>query len=228
VVGQGFGALRPEAFVKTGLCVTLEHHEHLGSTSVNVVPRQRPGEAEDPSLRHPANLWRGWLLEDLGNAIAPLLPPAARNRVKARGKFTRADFHAFYTANWKYRDLEFSRYLIETLKVPTFFLIQEEGDMVMKTHRGSHDVVYFGGPSYQVSWNLGFSERQALDLLEAFEYPDTFVDTGNDAANTPCVLQSFLQFCWPGPTVFKSLQPAFSKLAVDVSIHFRSSLFLSF
>ncbi len=218
VVGEGFGALRPEAFVKTGLCVTLEHHEHLGSTSVNVFPCQRPGEVADPSLRRPANLWRGWLLEDLGKAIAPLLPPAARDRLKDQS-FSRADFHAYYTAKWRYRDLEFSRYLIETLKVPTFFLIQEEGDMVMTTHLGSHDVVYFGGPSYQVSWNLGFSERQALRLLEAFKYPKTFLDTGNDAANTPCVLQSFLQFCWPGPAFFPSLQPAFSKLAVDVSIH---------
>jgi hypothetical protein len=213
-VGEGFSALRPEAFVKTGLCVTLEHHEHLGSTSINVFPPQGLlSAASDAGPQPPRarNLWRGWILADIEAALksAGFVP-------EEEEPFTRAHFHNFYVDNWSGRDLEFSKFLIEELKVPTFFVVQEEGDLVMTTHHGSHDVVYTGGPSYQVSWNFGFSKKEGLALLKAFQYPEALDDCGNDASTTPNVLRNLLNFCWPGPTEFKALQPAFAKVVAKV------------
>ena len=220
-VGEGFGALRPEAFVKTGLCVTLEHHEHLGSTSINVFPHQGlplVTKSSGPQLEAPParNLWRGWLLADIGSSLksAGFIPEEP---------FTRSSFHNFYIDNWVGKDLEFSKFLIEEIKVPTYFVIQEEGDMVMTTHHGSHDVVYAGGPSYQVSWNFGFSKKEGLGLIKAFKYTDALEDFGNDASTTPFVLRNFLSFCWPGKREFKALQPAFAKVVAQV-IHIKAAL----
>lgn len=215
-VAEGFGWQRPEAFVKSGLCVTLEHHEHLGSTSINIFPHQRvPDPLAGPGSTPPSgkNLWRGWLLEEIfvrlvaHNVVDPEDFPQG---------FDRKAYHDFYLDNFAGRDLELSKYLIETLEVPTYYVIQEEGDLVMTTHHGSHDVVYAGGPSYQVSWNFGFSKQAGKGLLKSFRYEEDSASDGNDASNTPRVLRNFLAFCWPGRKAFQNLQPFYSKMVTQV------------
>ena len=212
-ISDGFGSQRPEIFVKSGLCVTLEHHEHMGSSSINIFPPQRPAEELQEGSGSPPsrNLWRGWLLSDLERKLKDA------KFVPEKEKFTRASFHNYYCDHWAGKDLELSKFLVEVLKVPTFFVIQEEGDMVVTTQYGSHDVIYAGGPSYQVAWNFGFSKSEALALLDAFNYDAPLDSTGNDASTTPHVLRNFLCYCWPGKRKFLELHPEYKNLMEKVS-----------
>ena len=210
-IGEGFGALRPEAFVKSGFSMTLEHMEHLGSTSINLYPTQHVGY-EYPEFRS-KSLWRGWLMEDIKVAMNKHLKHSPDT------PFTRYDLHRHYVDYFIGKDFEMTRFFIEGLKIPTYYVIQEEGDAVMTTHLGAHDVLYVGGPSYQVSWNFGFSLSVASQLLESFQSPKiTSRDTGNDCSTTAWIMRRFLWSFWPGREQFAKWFPAHAKDAAKVCI----------
>ncbi len=251
IVGEGFSALRPEAFVKGTLSFTLEHMEHFGSTSVNIYPLQHRRPSGTPALSplssssssissssafgtpHIAvpsaipfppstpsrfrfrsrNLWRGWLMSDVATAF---LTGCAQ--FKNHKRFTRRDLHNFYVDNFLGDEFGLTQYIIDVLKVPTYYVFQEEGDVVMTTHLGSHDVVYVGGPSFQVSMNLGFSLAAATQLLEDFSTTDRDGFDGNDASNTGFVFRRFLRTCWPGDALFKKWYPKYHARDVKVRI----------
>ena len=109
-----------------------------------------------------------------------------------------------------------ARYLIEK-KVPTYYARQYEGDAVVSTCHGSHDVVYVGGPSYQVAWNYGFSIRGARRILEEMKgLAISPVYYGNDAQTSPLVLRRFLYEFQPLSTDFCRLFPKQYKQAETV------------
>ncbi len=234
LVGEGFSALRPEAFVKSTLSYTTEHMEHFGSTSVNLYPLQHLRSSASSSSSSSSssassssaipttptssrfrsrNLWRGWLMADVDKAFRERVP-----EFKDKPRVTRRDLQNFYVDHFLDQEFEMARWFVEELKVPTFFVFQEEGDVVMTTHLGSHDVVYVGGPSYQVSWNFGFSLSAATQLLEDFHTVDKDGFTGNDASNTGFVFRRFLRTCWPGEVFFRRWYPGFFDRDVKVFI----------
>lgn len=133
LIGEGFGATRPEAFIKSGVSYTAEHYEHLGSSSINIYPLQTPPELRPkPGQIKNANEWRGWLLSDI---------------MKVHG-FNRRQLHDYYTEELDGDDMALVRWLVRT--VPTYRTTQYEGDVIVTTHLGSHDVSYCGRPSFQV------------------------------------------------------------------------------
>ncbi len=147
-------------------------------------------------------MWRGWLLDDLKKA--GFEPP---NR------------HGFYNKFHELGDDEFAmaRYLIEK-NVPTYYARQYEGDAVVSTCHGSHDVMYVGGPSYQVAWNYGFSINGARRILEEMEGLQINKEHyGNDSSTTPLVLHRFLHKFEPLRSTFSRLFPKQYKMAETVS-----------
>ena len=134
---------------------------------------------------------------------------AFRDRVpefKDKERVTRRDLHDYYVDHFPGLEFEMARWIIEDVKVPTFYVFQEEGD-----------VVYVGGPSYQVSWNFGFSLAAAKQLLVDFGTVDKDGFGGNDASNTAFIFRRFLRTCWPGEGLFREHYPGFCDR--DVKVH---------
>ena len=210
-IGEGFSALRPEVFVKSGFSVTLEHMEHLASTSINLYPKQQVGNLY-PKFRS-QSLWRGWLMEDIKVAMNKHLKQSPDT------PFNRQHLHRYYIDHYFNNDFDMMRFFVETLHIPTYYVIQEEGDAVITTHFGAHDVICVGGPSYQVSWNFGFSLSVASSLLESFKSGKLMSENmGNDCSTTAWVFRRFLWSFWPGKEQFEQWYPTHAKSAAKVCL----------
>ena len=98
------------------------------------------------------NVWRAFRVSDLAKHF--LQDKNGQDVLDKDGKkipLTRAHIAKIFIEDFNGSDEKLFKFFTETLKLHCYVAFQYEGDTIVTTHFGFHDVMYFGGPSYQVT-----------------------------------------------------------------------------
>ena len=142
--------------------------EILASWSVNYYANQTPPTVREAYAEFKkqakrffdsVNIWRAIRDSDLSQHFAlsnvkgsdgkyiPLKDPITGKNIP----LNRAHLSRMFIELFDSSELQLYKYLTEELNLHVFVALPYEGDTIVTSHHGFHDVMYLGGPSYQVS-----------------------------------------------------------------------------
>ena len=178
--------------------VSAEHMELMASWSINVYPVQTLAVPESSgTAKGPVAIWRGW-----SNTELEKIPVMKKGKIvkDKDGKpvfWNRARVHLLFVTKFRADESRLVDFFMNTLKLTTYVAHQYEGDIIVSTDHGSHDVLYVGCPSYQVTCCIVIG----FELIKPIQYMSIYCMCSRFRCHgTYCLTRT-----WP-PSAFRSLR----------------------